>query len=125
MAQTASDVPVDRLIDWGVDTVFGLSNRRTTRRRVGVTSDMSIIAWIILGLIAGWLAGVLVRGAGYGVIGDIILGILGALVGGWITSALLGVDISGFNLETLLIAVFGAIVIILMGRLISGRTAAV
>lgn len=86
---------------------------------------MSIIAWIILGLIAGWLAGVLVRGAGYGVIGDIVLGIVGALVGGWITSALLGVDVSGFNLESLLIAVFGAIVIILIGRLISGRTAVV
>jgi uncharacterized membrane protein YeaQ/YmgE (transglycosylase-associated protein family) len=86
---------------------------------------MSIIAWIILGLIAGWLAGVLVRGTGYGVIGDIILGIVGALVGGWITSALLGVDVSGFNLESLVIAVFGAIVIILIGRLISGRTAVV
>ena len=86
---------------------------------------MSILAWILLGLIAGWLAGVLVRGGGYGVIGDIILGIVGALVGGWITSALLGVDISGFNLESLLIAVFGAIVIIVIGRLLTGRTAAV
>jgi uncharacterized membrane protein YeaQ/YmgE (transglycosylase-associated protein family) len=72
---------------------------------------------------AGWLAGVLVRGAGYGIIGDMILGILGALVGGWIISALLGVDVSGFNLESLLIAVFGAMVIIVIGRLISGRTA--
>ncbi len=86
---------------------------------------MSVIAWIVLGLIAGWLAGVLVRGSGYGVIGDIILGILGALVGGWITSTLLGVDVSGFNLESLLIAVFGAVVIIVIGRLVSGRTAAV
>ena len=86
---------------------------------------MSIIAWIILGLVAGWLAGVLVRGAGYGVIGDIVLGSVGALVGGWITSSLLGVDVSGFNLESLLIAVFGAIVVILIGRLISGRTAVV
>ena len=86
---------------------------------------MSIVAWILLGLIAGWLAGVLVRGGGYGVVGDIILGILGALVGGWITSTLLGVDVSGFNLESLLIAVFGAIVIIVIGRLLTGRTAAV
>jgi uncharacterized membrane protein YeaQ/YmgE (transglycosylase-associated protein family) len=86
---------------------------------------MSILAWIVLGLIAGWLAGVLVRGSGYGVIGDIILGILGALVGGWITSALLGVDISGFNLQSLLIAVLGAIVIIAIGRLVTGRRAVV
>jgi uncharacterized membrane protein YeaQ/YmgE (transglycosylase-associated protein family) len=86
---------------------------------------MSIIAWIVLGLIAGWLAGVLVRGQGYGVVGDIILGIVGALVGGWITSVLLGVDVSGFNLQSLLIAVLGAIVIIVIGRLVTGRTAAV
>jgi uncharacterized membrane protein YeaQ/YmgE (transglycosylase-associated protein family) len=86
---------------------------------------MSILAWIVLGLIAGWLAGVLVRGSGYGVIGDILLGILGALVGGWITSALLGVDISGFNLQSLLIAVLGAIVIIAIGRLVTGRRAVV
>src|SRR5437899_12692772 len=79
---------------------------------------MSIIAWIVLGLIAGWLAGVLVRGAGYGMLGDIVLGILGALVGGWIISALLGVDVSGFNLESLFIAVFGAIVIRMLGRAI-------
>jgi uncharacterized membrane protein YeaQ/YmgE (transglycosylase-associated protein family) len=59
------------------------------------------------------------------VIGGIILGILGALVGGWITSALLGVDVSGFNLESLLIAVLGAIVIIVIGRLVTGRTATV
>jgi uncharacterized membrane protein YeaQ/YmgE (transglycosylase-associated protein family) len=86
---------------------------------------MSIVAWILLGLIAGWLASILVRGGGYGVVGDIILGILGALVGGWITSTLLGVDVSGFNLESLLIAVFGAVVIIVIGRLLTGRTAAV
>ena len=86
---------------------------------------MSVIGWIVLGLIAGWLAGLLVRGAGYGIVVDIILGILGALVGGWITSALLGIDVSGFNLESLLIAVFGAIVIIVIGRLVTGRTVAV
>jgi uncharacterized membrane protein YeaQ/YmgE (transglycosylase-associated protein family) len=86
---------------------------------------MSILGWIILGLIAGWLAGVLVKGSGYGVVGDIILGILGALVGGAITSTLMGVDITGFNLESLLVAVLGAIVVIFIARLISGSRAAV
>ena len=86
---------------------------------------MSILGWIILGLIAGWLAGVLVKGSGYGVVGDIVLGILGALVGGWITSQLMGIDVSGFNLESLLIAVFGAIVVIAIGRLLTGRAAAI
>jgi uncharacterized membrane protein YeaQ/YmgE (transglycosylase-associated protein family) len=84
---------------------------------------MSILGWIILGLLAGWLAGLLVKGSGYGVVGDIILGIIGALVGGAITITLMGVDITGFNLESLLIAVLGAIVVIFIGRLLSGRRA--
>ena len=86
---------------------------------------MSILGWIILGLIAGWLAGVLVKGSGYGVVEDIVLGILGALVGGAITSTLMGVDITGFNLESLLVAVLGAIVVIFIARLISGSRAAI
>jgi uncharacterized membrane protein YeaQ/YmgE (transglycosylase-associated protein family) len=86
---------------------------------------MSILGWIVLGLIAGWLAGVLVRGSGYGVIGDIILGILGALVGGWITSQLMGVDVTGFNLPSLLVATLGAIVVIFIARLVSGSRATV
>jgi uncharacterized membrane protein YeaQ/YmgE (transglycosylase-associated protein family) len=86
---------------------------------------MSILGWIILGLIAGWLAGVLVKGSGYGVVGDIVLGIVGALVGGAITSTLMGVDITGFNLESLLVAVLGAIVVIFIARLISGSRAAI
>jgi uncharacterized membrane protein YeaQ/YmgE (transglycosylase-associated protein family) len=86
---------------------------------------MSILTWIVLGLIAGWLGGVLVRGSGYGVIGDIILGILGALVGGWITSQLMGVDVTGFNLPSLLVATLGAIVVIFIARLVSGSRAAV
>ena len=86
---------------------------------------MSILGWIILGLIAGWLAGVLVKGSGYGVVGDIVLGILGALVGGAITSTLMGVDITGFNLGSLLVAVLGAIVVIFIARLISGSRATI
>lgn len=86
---------------------------------------MSIIAWIVLGLIAGWLAGIIMRGSGYGIIGDIVLGIVGAIVGGWITGALLGRDmINGFNVETLLVAVLGAIVLIAISRLFTGRRVA-
>ena len=83
---------------------------------------MSIIGWIVLGLIAGWLAGQFMRGGGYGIVGDIVLGILGALVGGWITSALLGRDmVNGFNIESLIVAVIGAIVLIAISRLFTGR----
>jgi uncharacterized membrane protein YeaQ/YmgE (transglycosylase-associated protein family) len=86
---------------------------------------MSILGWIVLGLIAGWIAGVLVKGSDYGVLGDIILGILGAIVGGWITSTLMGVDVTGFNLESLLVAVLGAIVVIFIARLVPGTRATV
>jgi uncharacterized membrane protein YeaQ/YmgE (transglycosylase-associated protein family) len=85
---------------------------------------MSIIAWIVLGLIAGWLAGMFMRGGGYGIVGDIILGILGAIVGGWLTGLLLGRDMmTGFNLESLIVAVIGAIVLIGLSRLFTGRRA--
>jgi len=85
---------------------------------------MSVIGWIVLGLIAGWLAGQFMRGGGYGIIGDIVLGILGALVGGWLTGMLLGRDtVNGFNIESLIVAVLGAVVLIAISRLFTGRRA--
>jgi uncharacterized membrane protein YeaQ/YmgE (transglycosylase-associated protein family) len=85
---------------------------------------MSIIGWIVLGLLAGWIAGMVMRGGGYGIIGDIVLGILGALVGGWLTGTLLGRDmVNGFNIESLIVAVLGAIVLIAISRLFTGRRA--
>ncbi len=84
---------------------------------------MGIIAWIVLGLIAGWLAS-LIMGGGYGILGDIILGIVGALVGGFLSSALLGVGVSGFNVTSIVIAVLGAIVVIAIARALTpGRRA--
>jgi uncharacterized membrane protein YeaQ/YmgE (transglycosylase-associated protein family) len=84
---------------------------------------MSIIGWIVLGLIAGWLAGQVMRGGGYGIVGDIVLGIIGAVVGGWLTSALLGRDmVNGFNIESLIVAVIGAIILIAISRLFTGRS---
>ena len=84
---------------------------------------MSIIAWIVIGLIAGWLAGMIMHG-GYGLIGDLILGILGAIIGGWVTGLVLGRDmVTGFNIETLVVAVIGAIVLIAISRLFTGSRA--
>jgi uncharacterized membrane protein YeaQ/YmgE (transglycosylase-associated protein family) len=87
---------------------------------------MSILAWIVLGLVAGWLAGTLMKGGGYGIVGDIVLGILGAIVGGWLTGVLLGRDMmTGFNFESLIVAVLGAIVLIGISRLFTGSRARV
>jgi uncharacterized membrane protein YeaQ/YmgE (transglycosylase-associated protein family) len=78
---------------------------------------MSIIAWIVIGLLAGWLAGMVMHG-GYGLIGDLILGVLGAIIGGWVTGLIFGRDmVTGFNIETLVVAVIGAIVLIAISRL--------
>jgi uncharacterized membrane protein YeaQ/YmgE (transglycosylase-associated protein family) len=83
---------------------------------------MTIVAWIVLGLVAGWLAGTIMKGSGYGIVGDIVLGILGALIGGWLTSLLLHEDVTiGLNTPSVLIAVIGAIVLIAISRLFTGR----
>ena len=81
---------------------------------------MSIIAWLVLGLLAGWIASMIMGSGGYGVIGDIIVGILGALIGGFITGPLFGIDVTGFNLTSLIVAVIGAIVLIAIYRAVTG-----
>ena len=86
---------------------------------------MGIIAWIVLGLIAGWLAGQFMKGGGYGLVGDIVLGIIGAVVGGFLASTLLGLDVNGFNIMSILIAFVGACIVIGIARAVTGsRTAA-
>jgi uncharacterized membrane protein YeaQ/YmgE (transglycosylase-associated protein family) len=80
---------------------------------------MSIIVWVVLGLVAGWLAG-LIMGGGRGFLGNMLLGILGALIGGFVGSALFGWDITGFNIGSILLATLGAIVLIAILRAIPG-----
>lgn len=76
---------------------------------------MQILLWIVLGGVAGWIASLL-TGSGRGVLGDIILGILGAILGGWIMSLFGGSGVTGFNLSSLLVAVLGSIVLIWISR---------
>jgi uncharacterized membrane protein YeaQ/YmgE (transglycosylase-associated protein family) len=85
---------------------------------------MGILSWIIIGLIAGWLAGVVMRGSGYGILGDIVLGIIGALIGGFLAGAVFGIPspVSGFNLGTLVVALLGAILVVAIVRALPGRT---
>jgi uncharacterized membrane protein YeaQ/YmgE (transglycosylase-associated protein family) len=71
---------------------------------------MGIIAWIVLGGAAGWIASMLM-GASRGVVGDIIVGILGALLGGWLATLFGGTGVTGFNLTSLLVAVLGAVIL--------------
>lgn len=85
---------------------------------------MGILAWIIVGLIAGWLAGIVMKGSGYGVIGDIILGIIGAVLGGFLASTLFNVEnaISGLNLTTIIVAFLGAVILVAIVRALPGRS---
>ena len=83
---------------------------------------MSILAWIVVGLIAGWLAGQVMRGGGYGLIGDIIVGVVGGLLGGWLATSVLhvGADVNGINLESILVAFIGAVILIAILRILGG-----
>ena len=78
---------------------------------------MELLWFILIGLIAGWLAGVIMKGGGYGVIGDIIVGIVGALIGGWVFGKM-GVSAGGGMLGSVIIATVGAIILIFILRLI-------
>ncbi len=81
---------------------------------------MGFLSWIVVGLIAGWLAGKVMRGRGFGLVGDIIIGVVGALVGGWLSESVLGlgVGVTGFNLTTILVAFAGAVVVLFVLRLL-------
>jgi len=84
---------------------------------------VSIIAWLILGLIAGFIASKLVNKSGEGLILDIFLGIIGAVVGGFLFSFLGAAGVTGLNLYSLLVAVIGAIVVLLIYHAIVRQTA--
>ncbi len=78
---------------------------------------MEFLWFILVGLVAGWLAGVLVKGGGFGVLGDLAVGIVGALIGGYLFRSL-GVAIGGGLLGSIIVATVGAVVLILILRLI-------
>jgi uncharacterized membrane protein YeaQ/YmgE (transglycosylase-associated protein family) len=84
---------------------------------------MSIIAWLVLGLIAGFIASKIVNRAGEGLVLDIVLGIVGALVGGFLFSAIGAAPVTGFNIYSILVAVIGAIVVLVIYHAIFRRRA--
>jgi uncharacterized membrane protein YeaQ/YmgE (transglycosylase-associated protein family) len=82
---------------------------------------MSFLAWIILGLLAGFIGSKLVNKQGEGMFLDIILGIMGAIVGGWAFTALGATGVTGFNLYSLFVAVIGAVIFLVIYHAIAGR----
>ncbi len=82
---------------------------------------MSILGWIILGLIAGFIGSKIVNKSGEGVILDIVLGIVGAIVGGYLFSVLGAAPVTGFNLYSMFVAVVGAIIVLVAYHAIFGR----
>jgi uncharacterized membrane protein YeaQ/YmgE (transglycosylase-associated protein family) len=78
---------------------------------------MNIILWVILGAVAGWIADMIMKSA-HGVLEDIVLGVIGAFVGGFIMNFFGQPGVTGFNIYSLIVAVIGAVVLIFLGRLI-------
>lgn len=84
---------------------------------------MSILAWIILGLISGFIASKVVNKSGEGVAVDILLGIVGAVVGGFLFNLVGAVGVTGFNIWSMLVAVVGAMVVLGVKHAVFGRSA--
>ncbi len=81
---------------------------------------MGILAWIIVGIIAGWAAGLVMKGKGFGILGNIVVGVIGALIGGWLAGAIFNIrdPISGINVTTIVVAFLGSIVVLAVARLL-------
>jgi len=86
----------------------------------GIAIDRGFVSWVLLGLVAGWLAGKIARGRGYGCLTDILLGLIGSVLGGWIFRKLeIGAGAGGF-LYSLAAATVGAVVLVVVVHLLTG-----
>jgi uncharacterized membrane protein YeaQ/YmgE (transglycosylase-associated protein family) len=89
-----------------------------------MTIGTNLLSWIVVGLIAGYLAGKVLREGGYGLIGDIVVGVLGGLLGGYLAVNLLHIKytVTGINVQSILVALCGAVVLLVGLRLLRGGT---
>ncbi len=83
---------------------------------------MSILAWIALGIVAGFIASKLINKSGGGLVIDLVLGVVGAVVGGWLFNQFGSAGVTGFNLYSLFVAVIGAVVVLLIYHLVFRRS---
>jgi uncharacterized membrane protein YeaQ/YmgE (transglycosylase-associated protein family) len=82
---------------------------------------MSIVGWVVFGLIAGFIASRVVNNQGEGCILNVTLGLVGAVVGGFIFSTLGGAHVTGFNIYSIFVAIIGAVVVLVLYHVITGR----
>jgi len=80
---------------------------------------LGLLTWILVGVISGWMAGLVMKGRGFGCFGNIVIGVIGALVGGWLAGALFSIQnpITGFNPGTIVTAFLGAVIVLYIARL--------
>ena len=82
---------------------------------------MGILAWIVVGIIAGWLAKMVVRGEGPGgIVGDLLVGVIGAIIGGWVFNYFGRPSVTGLNFGSIVVAFVGAIILLLIMRVVTG-----
>ena len=86
---------------------------------------MSILAWIVVGGVAGWIGSLLVNKTGEGLFRDILLGIVGAVIGGWVFTAVGFTGVTGFNLWSLFVAVVGSVIFLVLYHALFGTRRAV
>jgi uncharacterized membrane protein YeaQ/YmgE (transglycosylase-associated protein family) len=96
-----------------------MSQGTINQHTVEVFISHTVVWWILIGLLAGWLAGVVTRGRGFGCLADIVIGLVGAVIGGWVFSRL-GISAWGF-IGSLAAATVGAVLLVAVARLFSGR----
>lgn len=82
---------------------------------------LGVVGWIVLGLIAGFIASKIVNRTGEGIFLDVVLGVVGALVGGFLFNAIGSVGVTGLNIWSMFVAVIGAVVVLLIYHMVAGR----
>ena len=83
---------------------------------------MGIFAWVFVGIVAGWLAGQITKGSGFGLLGDLLLGLVGAVVGGWLYGFVASPAEPSGLVGSIVVATIGAVVLILVVRMVGGRS---